>query len=377
MLFVCLSGCGGKTTEGNLMVFDVEAAIDNTRTFDLGEISETLEFVALDGSSKESLIGNISQIDESRTKFYISDRTISPLKVFDKTGKFLSTRGIIGRGPNELPNIRDIAVDYRGDNIYMTGGTSIVAYDTDGIQLARNDSIKGEQIACLDNELIVHHAYSADKPGDKRTLLDVFSPGLHLERSIDVLDKGFVDVLALSGGVIYPSASLMFCNGDSIFVKETLCDTVFRYENDKPLKPVYRLDMGRFFVPAEAFGLNPAVKWDNVYREIDDIYDWGKYIIVRVVGITIESYALSYLVLDRDDPHGGFTAVASDGKQGLFLDGIAFTPCYIRDNRLVGYIQAFDIVDNAAAITNPDLKAIAATLKEDSNPVIVVATLKR
>ncbi len=87
--------------------------------------------------------------------------------------------------------------------------------------------------------------------------------------------------------------------------------------------------------------------------------------------------ARSYLVFDRREGFGGFSAVGPDGGAGLFVGGLAFTPMYIRDNRLVGYMQALDIVDNADAITNPDLKALAATLREDSNPVIVVATLKK
>jgi hypothetical protein len=40
-------------------------------------------------------------------------------------------------------------------------------------------------------------------------------------------------------------------------------------------------------------------------------------------------------------------------------------------------MQAIDIADNANSITNPDLKILATALKEDSNPLIVVATLKK
>jgi hypothetical protein len=59
----------------------------------------------------------------------------------------------------------------------------------------------------------------------------------------------------------------------------------------------------------------------------------------------------------------------------LFLAGIAFKPMYIRDNRLVGCLQAFDIVENADRVTIPRLKELAATLKEESNPVIVIVRL--
>jgi hypothetical protein len=58
---------------------------------------------------------------------------------------------------------------------------------------------------------------------------------------------------------------------------------------------------------------------------------------------------------------------------------VPFTPSYIRNNQLVGYMQALDIVDAAAAesITDPSLQTLVATLTEDSNPVIVIATLKK
>ena len=135
--------------------------------------------------------------------------------------------------------------------------------------------------------------------------------------------------------------------------------------------------MGRYFIPFEAFGENPAERWDEAYHDATYVYDGDKYVIVRSSSFAEGSFDTNYLVLDRHKPYDGFSAFGPNGKPGLFIDGIKFTPCYIRDNRLVGYIQAIDIVDSADLLTNPDLKAIAATLDEDSNPVIVVATLKK
>lgn len=39
-------------------------------------------------------------------------------------------------------------------------------------------------------------------------------------------------------------------------------------------------------------------------------------------------------------------------------------------------MQAIDIVDNTDVIANPELKTIAAAMKEDDNQVIVIAKLK-
>ena len=377
LLTLFLTGCGGGTTTGDIPTLDLEAAIDNPRAFDLAEIAEKIEFISLDGSSTESLVGNINLMAESKNMFYISEGGINPVQIFDKVGKFVSTRGTIGRGPGEFLYISSFATDYARDIVYLKGAPSVISYDTDGRAVSRNDSIRGAQTAFFDDELVVLQGYSTKISDGRRAILEVFAPDLQHKTDTDVIDKGTLELLTIGDVVVYPAQNIMFGNGNSLFVKETLCDTVFRYENGRALEPAYRLDAGRYFVPAEAFGQNPAVKWSGDYHEIADVFDGDKRLIVKMWSYLNDSRAITYLVLDKSVPRGGFAATDSNGKPGLLLDGIAFTPAYVRDNLLVGWMQAIDIVDNAEAITDPQLKALAATLKEDSNPVIVVATLKK
>jgi hypothetical protein len=135
------------------------------------------------------------------------------------------------------------------------------------------------------------------------------------------------------------------------------------------------LDLGKYAVPVDAFGMEPTVKADDKYTA-QYLFEGDNYLLVTARPAMMGGTA--HLVIDRDDPAAGISATGGpEGKPGLFTSGVKFTPMYIHDNRLVGYMQALDIVDNTDAITNPDLKALAATLKEDSNPVIVVAKLKK
>lgn len=137
----CLTGCGKNSANNDLLTLDVRKAIDNKKPFDFSEIVNEFEFIALDNSSKESLIGNsISIMRESRDRFYISDGTRNPVKLFDKSGRFLSTRGTIGQGPTELPYISGFSADYQRDIVYLSGGPSIVSYDADGNVVQRFDS---------------------------------------------------------------------------------------------------------------------------------------------------------------------------------------------------------------------------------------------
>jgi hypothetical protein len=384
LLVCCVAGCRNNSSAEELLVLDVERAIDNTQKFDLLEIVADCEFIALDAKHQEAILGEYLMVVESEEKFYIADYNREPLKVFSKTGEFLSTIGRIGRGPNEVPYIADFAVDDLSDNVYIKGETRILAYDANGNLFARRDSVASEGLVTVGkikwhngNLFLLAGSSSGEPPRDgKRTLFKMFSSDITPERGIDVFDKGSTEGvrLPITGGVLtlYPESGVVYDNGESLFVKEVLSDTVFMVGRDRRLVPAYRLDAGRYFLPAEAY----TSLWDGDYFSISDIQAADRYIIMDI-GIFAEEWnETDYLILDRENPAGGFTPMGLDGTPGLFFDGVRFEPSYVRDNRLVGYMQAIDIVDRAENLTNPDLKALATTLQEDSNPVLMIARFK-
>jgi hypothetical protein len=392
LLTVCLAGCRNHGTDGGLPTLDVEAAIDNPRSFDLGEIAGGFEFIPLDDSRQEGLLGNIRKIVESQSRFYIQDGT-SPVKVFDKAGKFLSTRGVIGRGPNEFQNFNHPAVDYRTDNLYLVGNTGgrsfLLAYDAAGKLTGRiAEPVSLSNMAFYEDRVILSKASpdiridpdAEPTVGTRVPLLELFSTGLQQQGTVDIIDKGTAGAILMesSGGEITRisvrrgSSGILSDNGKTLTVKEERGDTVFHYRAGA-LEPVRVLFWGDYAVPSEAFGLNPTVSSGGYLPQ--NMFESDRYLFVEAR--EYQDNTTIRLVLDREDPSGGFSATGPDGSSGLFVDGIKFTPMYIRDNRLVGSMSVLDIVDNADAITHPDLKTLAATLKEDSNPVIVIVNLKK
>ncbi|MDR0955340.1 MAG: 6-bladed beta-propeller [Rikenellaceae bacterium] len=380
-----LASCGQKTEQGAIPVFDVQAAIDNKKPFDLLDIANSLEFIPLQrGENNEYLVGNIRKIAESADKFYLSDGASNPIKVFSKEGVYLSSVGSIGRGANQMPFISDFTVDYRRDAIYAyTSSVGVIAYNTQGEIFAQNDSIKSSPILFNDGELVQfkEEAEREPKPESEKTLLEIFSPELKFKGSVKTLDKGATESLTLStsGGTttFFLPSGVLFGDGSSLFVKETLSDTVFSYQPSGVLTPAYRLDMGRYFIPAEAFGPAPEIVWNEDYHSIIELFPGQNYILIYLASYADGSRSSDYLILDKSAPADGFMATGRNHQSGLFLDGIKFKPMYVRDNRLVGFIESINIVDNAEQITDPDLKALAATLTENDNPVIVVMKLKK
>ncbi|MDR2912829.1 MAG: 6-bladed beta-propeller [Alistipes sp.] len=387
-----LIGCVGVATDGSVATLDVEKAIDNPKAFDLADIATDIEFIPLDDSNRDGLLGDIRKIAESKSGFYVTDKEWSaPVRQFDMRGNFVGTRGRIGRGPDEVIEISNMAVDRETDNVYIYasdgGSMFLLAYDSAGALFARYNGVG------LNNGDLVFHDGSVvvlklspdngenSTIGTRVPLLEMFSPDLKRESTIDAVDKGSgkrIVVISPSGpndiGYIGPGGNvpgILSDSGKTLIAKEERSDTVFYYKNGV-LEPSYILELGSHDLPSGAFGINPVESAGDSYAVLN-IFESDRYLFVPTH--KYKDDADVQLVFDRASGNG-FSAVGEDGEVGLFLGGVRFVPCYIRDNRLVGYMQALDIVDNRDRITQPELKVLAATLKEESNPVIVVAKLR-
>jgi hypothetical protein len=391
-LSVALTGCGEERRAG-LPTFDIETAIESPKTFDLAEIAQSIEFIPLDDSQNEALIdANIRGLEESKDGFYLQDGMDRPVKVFDRAGKFLSTRGVFGRGPDDILDILDMAVDHQTGNVWLYSqfNRRITTFDATGRVSAKLDDMRKFEMASREGKLMLlrnpdinfaaMNPEPETGPGKTITVLEVFSPDLQREGSVEGPDRGtnavftrFSDSGQPTSAAINPQ--IITDNGVDLLIKEGRCDTVFHYNGEtNSLEPAYRLDMGKYTLPAGAYGLGATVRMDKYYR-IFDVFEGDRHVVVSIFNDSSDGRS-EFLVFEGDGDSKGFSATGPDGTPGIFLDGIRFTPEYVRDNRLVGYMRALDIVDSAATLTNPDLKAIAATLKEESNPVIVVAKLK-
>jgi hypothetical protein len=389
---IFLYGCSGRSEIGEIPNLDIGAAIDAPKVFDLVEIADNIDFVPLDGSTTESLVGGyINTLAESKNRWYVGEMN-TPVKIFDKAGKFLSTRGRIGRGPDEFSGLSIAGIDWEIDNLYLNGRSEgrdrIVAYDAAGAIFARADSVLSSPAGMKEFHREKLFMWTMRRspfgppadPDAKETLYETFSSDLEPAGKAEVSGRNNVSPVIVSSGIwFFFQQGFLSGNGRSLLTYETLADTVFLVDNTT-LSPAYVVDLGSHSPPDGAFGENATVQWNTNYYVLRRLTEGDRFVFAEAAnydpvaggGVTDE-----YLIFDRRDSFNGFRATGPSGQNGLFIGGIKFTPCYIRDNRLVGWMQAFDIVDNAAAITNPNLKALAATLKEDSNPVIVVATLKR
>ena len=366
---LCLAGCGGNGS-GELPTLDIEKAIDNPKIFDLAEIAREIEFIPLDGSVPVSDISNWNGLfPVPEGGFYIADfKAMSPVQQFDAQGRFVGTVGRIGRGPGETSFIVSISPNPETGDIYVDGTSDVVGLDAAGNEFARvNGFISWGMMWYRDRLLTLPVLPPWEEEVYARDTIPF----------IDMYDRELKLVGSIYGPNVGPSVTMRgesfppVCsdNGERLLVKQGRGDTLYHY-NAGTITPVYALHMGRF-APT-----GPDAEWTDRNFLVDNVWEGERWLLFSINNGAEEGRKPGRLVFDRRDlAAGGFSTLGPEHEQGLFLDGVKFSPAYIRGNRLVGYMQAFDIVDNAGRITDRRLKEIASTLREDSNPVIVAVEL--
>ncbi len=381
--------------QGTPPTLDLAKAIDNTKIFDIADIAAGIAFTPLETAGRESLIGSPWDIAESKNTWYVHEGG-KPTKLFDRKGQFISTVGTIGRGPDELLTITGIASDWERDKLYLwgyQGALRILVYSATGRVIARRDSDSHPDQtmgrAIFRNDKLVmwkmrSQSAANPKPGAKSILLEVLSSDLKSAGNVEAVDRNVVPVLYQhDGGYSAFRQGILSDNGKQVLVYETLDDTVFYCNADMTLSPAYTLSLGRYTPPAQTFGSNASVPWNTNFRLVNNMWEGDRFVIVKTMLYDLSTgrrdMKEEYLIFDRiagSVNFGGFSAAKADRKPGMSCGGVTFTPMYIRNNQLVGYMQALDIVDNSSRITNPALKQLASKIKEDSNPVVVVVQLK-
>lgn len=119
-----------KLDDTQIVVLD-EAKVTEKKTVKLSDLVEDFQVVRFDNK------------DEAFFKafwMYFSDNYIcirqsgNPIKLFDKSGRYLGNVGNIGQGPGEYNHIYDILLDEKGQSIYVTPIVSdnVLHYDLTG-----------------------------------------------------------------------------------------------------------------------------------------------------------------------------------------------------------------------------------------------------
>jgi len=225
-----------KTSTKDLLIYNI-LEYEESKGLSLSNIGiKDIDYIPLETNS-QCFVSNIRKLKAYEDCFIIQHQ--NKIMKFYKNGYFACYVGKDGRGPNEYQNAQDFDINPKNQHIYILSAWEDKLYEF---------SSKGEfqrtipapktttNIVCVDNYIL---CYSNNMEGS-------------LEYSFHIIDyngrivKQFLNKYKYKRGRIM--AGLMrecsfFKYNGSLFVKETLSDTIFKFE-DLELKPEIVLNRG-------------------------------------------------------------------------------------------------------------------------------------
>lgn len=235
--FACQSSIKNVTTvlmDDTQMVVCDENAVTEKKEIKLSQLVEDFQIIRLDNRDEALFKWRWLFFSENYICVRQDDR---PIKLFDKTGTFISNVGDIGQGPGEYTAVYDIIIDEKSKTIYVSpiAGKDILKYDITGkflgkIELAERLN-KPRLSMQNDSMLSLVHLCFKDR-GNKFTAANVH---VHDRDSLiylysEELASNFVNKKGSGSG--YNNEVWSYRNVPEFAFMMTYKDTLFQYDSE-------------------------------------------------------------------------------------------------------------------------------------------------
>ena len=385
-LCTTLLGCNPKQENaGQLPVIDVAGAYNNISEINLSEYASSIEYIPLETTDESMIPGNIigmriAPTDDGYVIFSANTSNI-PLH-FSNTGKFISKIGTVGRAEKEFGSVYNAFP--HNNCIDIPDYQKIITYNL----------ADGSYVKSTPANIGVSHAYRY--PDGTYTYLEMnFETKLDNIFVIDSTGKEIASKLLGQYELNKPTAEALentppegsgifsfaivrkkqplLCAGQNspvIFINEK--DTVYAVDKTASISPKYLVNYGDFrpglyinsiFFETDKFIISRALFNGQLYPNIKDGYRFIHFVYDKQSGQT------RGLEVDPATKSAGFTNDLDNG-------GIAFFPKTLANGKMYQLVDAIKFMDYAEQSSSQKMKEIAAQLNEESNPVMVVVTLK-
>ena len=131
---ITLYSCTKTSKEQKPIIPELLLNNENDQTISISDIGEVIDAIALE-CSPQCFLYEINKIIEFNEEYYIFDKRLKKIFVFDKTGIYLRQIGSLGIGPDQYQDISDFTIDKKNGNILILSTLSssfIHEYNTNG-----------------------------------------------------------------------------------------------------------------------------------------------------------------------------------------------------------------------------------------------------
>lgn len=364
----------------------INEALETGGTVNLSKYASAIEYIPLETADKSAVMGQFVQADD--TGYYVySIMFANDVAKFDKRGKYVGRIGKKGRGPGEYSMLNSVgfirSVKDVSDTgyIFISGYNKVVVYDNAGKfinELSFDSNI--EDIAFVNNN--GYALLFADGNGNERWQ-NLLMTDMDGNKQYEIrVGKTHREQINIKGGkAILRKNNSIYSFGDSLRIVNSTSDTIFSLKNMKKV-PYLKLAIN------EKQGDNSSIECSP-----NSIFETSRFIKIPVSFPTPEyskyfknkrvpeKSSSANIIFDKQDK--SITALLHDSQYELMYgfkndldDGAPFNPSYTDNKKMYQIVQAADFIEMASVSNSAKMKEIAATLTQESNPVIIEVILK-
>jgi len=368
--------CGCLSATDGLYRIDLEKSLKQTEPINLSEYCRSIEYVPIE-TRTDLLLGQISINNTEYYKgyFYYCEDFGKVTKIFSEDGKLVADKvGVRGRAEGEYSMATSLRVNFITGEIQIVDQNKILLYDRfanfkKAIPLRDSLTRHSGCIYPLGNYFAMRN-YSSD---ERYSLIFIDAKGC----VVSVEDKGKKPValnLLRGHGQLFLSSQY-----GKLTVLDAFQDTIFTYDENLDKQVKFIVDYGRYKMTPKSTGEDQFIVFTDILEN-----DRLALLIAKAnqYGLSFMKKSNKQIYLLYDKIKGTCRVLPLDKSKKWFsfnndLDnGLPFHPQMIEGNRMIQFINAIDFIDMSKTCSSVKVKQIAATLTEESNPVMVVATLK-
>lgn len=406
VLLLCFNCCSTNHTNDNIRSEEIEELkieLDNTTATRASHIFNKPEFVALE-TNNECLFSYIDQLIVSNKYIIVLEgEPARRVLIFSREGKYLTSLGKIGSGPNEFQGARGIALNERENEITyveIAGRSKLVTSTFNGRILAAREhnktGIAGGGYGIIKDFKTGNYIITLDRIGDyDKQKYDLTKLCVYDDKN-GVMHTAILNTLGFFGATVADYNELYRYNGDIYFAPRNW-DTIYAIKNYQAL-PRYILDFGSYTQPNNLLTAKSLDEYVTIRQSKSN------YVVDHLFLREFSNYFLAiFRIKDRgsllyikDKNHQGSSAIdkfandwiGENQYSPLSLDDVPLTslpdtiilthdPLTIKRNlrKLSDKINPEQF--RKFEIANHELIRLAEEIKESDNPIIGFYPIKK
>ena len=361
--FLVIIGCKTNIEKGSVISFG------NLRNMSISQVINDFELIPLE-TTDESLIGYIDKIEFFDDKIYILDsHYASCIFIFSKEGRFLSKLSRKGRGPGEFIYPMSVAIDQRGAILVLDANLGkLLKYNISDLSFIEEvplPAVPPLMSFAIDEESDWYYFFkptNRNTPGDLHHFIISDNMGNIISKDVS---KPY------SGGFLYGGHSLFHKFGGNIYGFTHYSNKIYEFNKDV-ITLKYTLKFGEYAFPEEDF-FKQFVNHNGrseFYKEVDgDHSKWIKFMYVSqsndFLVASYQSIRNYYLGVFDKNTNKSINVRLSDLVDDIGLGFALPHPIMNHGDYFVGRVNG------------ADAKTMIENVDDDSNPVLMLYTLKK